>query len=75
MKVLGGDGSAWLRDIQEDEMSFDHKPINPSRGVSRSGRTSGFDHTYRHPSDGPDMHPFLWALIPLFLVGLWVVAL
>lgn len=33
-------------------MSYEHKPHNPNHGgVSRSGRTSGFDHTNAHPSD------------------------
>jgi hypothetical protein len=41
-RILGSDGSDWLRDFQEDEtMSYDHKPRNPNKGgVSRSGFTS-----------------------------------
>lgn len=58
-RILGGDGSLWLRDFQEkDDMSFEHKPHNPNHGgVSRSGRANGFDHTDRHPSD----HRLDWA--------------
>lgn len=70
MKVLGGDGSQWLKDIMEDEAM----PKFQSGIDQRAQRAESRLHHARWEA-APDMHPVLWALIPLFLIGLWVVAL
>jgi hypothetical protein len=70
VKVLASDGSQWLKDIMEDDMSFDHKPHNPNHGgITRSGRTTGFDHTSRHPSDNR-LNWADWLLIVAIFAGL-----
>jgi hypothetical protein len=58
--------------------SFDHKPHNPNgdRGISRSGRTNGFEHTPRHPTDPSWVDKLidgvLWSVIGLVsLIILW----
>lgn len=51
-RILASDGSAWLRNLKDEDMSFEHKPYNPNHGnISRSGNVSGFSGTDRHPTD------------------------
>lgn len=53
-------------------MSFDHKPVNSNHGgISRSGHTSGFHHTYRHPSD-PWMPAWAWAVLGLAFAAAFI---